>query len=408
MKFSKLFAKTRKDYPKDEISLSSQLLIRAGFVDKVTAGVYTLLPFGLSVVNKISKIIREEMNAVGAQEILMPALVPKQNWEKTGRWETFDALYRLKGVDEKEYGLGATHEELVAPLAKKFINSYRDLPLALYQIQTKFRNEIRAKSGVLRTREFLMKDLYSFHSDEEDLDKYYDKIIAAYWKIFTRCGIRDKTYLTFASGGTFSKYSHEFQSETEAGEDEIYLCKNCLVGLNREILNGEFKCPKCQGKEYEIKKAVEVGNIFKLGTKYTEPFDLSFIDKKGDKKMVVMGCYGIGVSRLMGAIAEIHHDDKGFIWPDEVAPFKAHLISLEGAEEKADEVYAQLVKEGVEVLYDDRELSAGEKFVEADLIGIPNRLVVSVKTADKIELKRRDSEKTGLLSSEALLKTLRG
>ncbi|MCX6809690.1 MAG: His/Gly/Thr/Pro-type tRNA ligase C-terminal domain-containing protein [Candidatus Berkelbacteria bacterium] len=410
MKFSKLFIKTKKDYPKDEVAVSSQLLIRAGYIDKVAAGVYTLLPFGLKVVSKIITQIRSEMDAADAQEIYMPGLVPKANWETTDRWKTFDALYKLKGADEREFALGATHEEIVVPLAREFVESYKDLPLALYQIQNKFRNEIRAKSGVLRTREFLMKDLYSFHKNEEDLNQYYDKMIQSYWNIFDKCGIKEKTYLTFASGGTFCKYSHEFQTETEAGEDEIYVCAECKTGLNSDILadqeNGKFKCPDCANTEYEIKKAVEVGNIFKLGTKYSKPFDLNFVDEKGKKNLVIMGCYGIGIQRLMGTIVEINHDEKGIIWPKAVAPYDVHLISLEGSEKRGEEVYQALFKAGISVLYDDRDISAGEKFADCDLIGIPYRLVVSQRTQDKIEVKKRDEDETKQLSEEELLKIL--
>jgi len=403
MKLSKLFTKTVKDYPKDEQSISAQLLIRAGYIDKVGAGIYTLLPLGFKTVSKIISIIRSEMDYLDGQEIYMPGLIPKANLMQTGRFDDFDALFKLKGRDEKEYALGATHEEIVSPLAKKFTMSYKDLPFAIYQIQNKFRNEVRAKSGVLRTREFLMKDLYSFHENEDDLNGYYDKVLESYWNIFERVGIKDKTYLVFASGGSFAKYSHEFQTETEAGEDEIYICKNCRVGLNREILEGDYECPSCKAKEYEIKKAVEVGNIFKLGTKYSEPFDLKYVDQAGAEQTVIMGCYGIGIQRLFGTIVEICHDDKGIIWPESVAPFKYHLIVLgDENKERAEQVYQTLTGKGVEVLYDDRVLSAGEKFADADLIGIPNRLVISEKTGDKVELKRRDASNTEMLSFEEI------
>ncbi|OQA52458.1 MAG: Proline--tRNA ligase [candidate division WS2 bacterium ADurb.Bin280] len=398
MRLSKSFSKTIKDYPKDEQSLSAQLLIRGGYVDKVAAGIYTLLPLGLRVVNKISNIIREEINALEAQEILMSGLIPKANLVTTDRYDNFDALFKLKGRDEKEYALGATHEEIVSPLAKKFTLSYKDLPFGLYQIQNKFRNEARAKSGVLRTREFLMKDLYSFHENQEDLDRYYDEVLQSYWKIFERTGIRQKTYLVYASGGTFSKYSHEFQSETDAGEDEIYVCNACSTGVNKEIVEGDFECPECKSKEYQIIKAVEVGNIFKLGTKYSQPFELNFVDKDSKIKPVLMGCYGIGIQRLMGTAVELNKDEKGIIWPEGIAPYKYHLISLgENSKQRADEIYNELVSRGIEVIFDDRDLSAGEKFADADLLGMPNRLVVSEKTQDKIEIKKRNSDSPELL-----------
>lgn len=403
MKLSKTFTKTTKDYPKDEQSISAQLLIRAGYVDKVAAGVYTLLPLGLRVVNNISNIIRSEMNSIDGQEVVMPTLIPKNNFEKTGRWEGFDSLFKIKGKDEKEYGLGPTHEEIVSPLARRYTVSYKDLPFAIYQIQNKFRDEIRAKSGVLRTREFLMKDLYSFHTSEEDLNSYYDKVSQSYWRIFDKVGIKDRTYLVFASGGTFAKYSHEFQMKTESGEDEIYVCKKCQTGLNKEILGATYQCPACGESEYEIVKAVEVGNIFKLRDKYSKPFDFTFVDSDGKSKIVEMGCFGIGIQRLMGAIAEANHDENGLVWPENVSPFKYHLIALgEQNKEKADKLYMNLTKKGIEVIYDDRDLSAGEKFADADLIGSTYRLVISDKTNDKIELKKRDSKDSKLVSEDEI------
>ena len=406
MKLSKLFTKTRKDYPKDEVSVSSQLLIRAGFVDKLSAGVYTLLPLGLRTCQKITDVIREEMVLLGANEVLMPSLIPKEKWEATGRWKNFDSLFRLKGSDDKEYGLGATHEEVVVSLVKKSVSSYKDLPFGVFQIQNKFRDEVRAKSGVLRTREFIMKDLYSFHACEDCLNEYYENVKEAYWKIFERCGIKDKTYYTFASGGSFSKYSHEFQTEAEAGEDEVYICKKCQTGLNKEILDGEFKCPSCESGEYEMIKAVEVGNIFKLADKYSKPFDLQFVDKEGKEKMVQMGCYGIGIQRLMGVVAEISRDEDGLIWPVRIAPYRVYLIALEDKAQEADDLYKELTKAGLDVVYDDRDVSAGEKFADCDLMGIPYRVVISKKTADKFELKKRSSKETEQLTREELFSKL--
>lgn len=419
MKLSQLFTKTSRETPSDEQSKSAQLLERAGYIHKEAAGVYSLLPLGLRVVNNIAHIIRQEMNMIGGQEILMSGLIPKANLGKSGRWATFDALFKLKGSDEKEYALGATHEEIIAPMMKKFVHSYKDLPFAAYQIQNKFRNEIRAKSGVLRTREFLMKDLYSFHADEKDLNEYYEKAKEAYFRIFERCGIESKTYLTLASGGSFAKYSHEFQTETEAGEDEIYVCESCRAGVNKEITIGShphqnshegttlnisnYECPECKSKDCETKKCIEVGNIFKLGTKYSEPFELNYADEKGESKPVVMGCYGIGLQRLMGAIAEIYHDDKGLCWPANVAPFQVHLIDLDG---KGESVYYDLfgkAPQKIDIIWDDRDVSAGEKFADADLIGALYRLVVSEKTGEKIELKKRSQEETKLVDRDQVI-----
>ena len=411
---SKLFYKTSKEISEEEKSINAKLLTRAGFVDKLMAGAYTYLPLGLKVLEKIKKIIREEMNVIGGQEILMPALTPKENWVKTGRWDKIDVLFKVKGTGDKEYALGSTHEEIVTPLVKKIVNSYKDLPVAVYQIQDKFRDEPRAKSGLLRGREFSMKDLYSFHANEADLDKYYEEAKEAYSKIFKRC--RLDALVVEASGGTFSKYSHEFQVLTESGEDIIYYCGKCSYAQNREISEYKAgdKCPKCGG-EMKEGKAIEVGNIFKLKTKFSEAFDLNFLDKDGKKKLVIMGCYGIGPSRVMGSIAEVSHDEKGIIWPAEVAPFDIHLIALFGKDEKKNEevgkesgkLYESLQKEGFDVLYDDREeVSAGVKFGEADLFGIPTRLVISEKTLDKdsVEVKKRNSAEMELVKTNQLIK----
>ncbi len=396
MRQSKLFCKTLKETPKDVEAISHSLLVRAGFVDQVSAGIFNFLPLGFKVLKKVENIIREEMEKIDGQEILMSALIPKENLEKTGRWNNFDVLFKLKGKNNKEYALGPTHEEIISPLAKKIILSYKDLPLYLFQIQNKFRDELRAKSGLLRTREFMMKDLYSFHTNEEDLEKYYLKVSKAYDNIFKRCGI--KAYKTLASGGSFSKYSHEYQTPTEAGEDIIYVCQKCQLGINKEIKSN--KCPECGGTTFEEKKAVEVGNIFQLKDKYSLPFDLKFKDKDGKEKPVLMGCYGIGLGRLLATIVEVNNDENGIVWPESVSPYDIHLISIGETKKEADKLYAKLIKEGKEVLYDDREVGVGEKFADADLIGISERWVVSPKTLqkNKIEVKKRDNQKTKLIN----------
>jgi prolyl-tRNA synthetase len=403
---SQLFTKTQKEAPKDEKSMNAGLLVRAGFIDKLMTGVYSYLPLGLRVLKRIENIIRQEINAIGAQEILLPALHPKENWKKTGRWTTPE-MFRLKSRLGKEYGLGWTHEEIITPLVQKFVHSYRDLPVFVYQIQDKFRDELRAKSGLLRGTEFIMKDLYSFHSDEKDLEMYYEKAKKAYSRIFKRCGLGNHTFITLASGGSFSKYSHEFQTITPYGEDEIYLCKKCSLGVNKEIIaEQQYRCPNCNNQKLEVKKAIEVGNIFQLKTKYTEAFHFVFQDREGKEKPVLMGCYGIGLGRLMGAIVEVHHDKKGIIWPNEVTPFHAHLISLQSSAKHLSitavtkKLYANLQKQGFEVLYDDRgDKTAGEKFADADLIGIPWRIVVSEKTlkSNSVEIKQRASDTVRLV-----------
>ena len=408
---SKLFSKTSKQAPKDEASLNAQLLLRAGYVDKLMAGVYTYLPLGLRVLNKVKDIIREEIDKVDGQEILMPALTPREVWEQTGRWEGFDALFKLVGKEEKEYALGATHEEIVTPLVQKFVASYKDLPCAVYQIQDKFRNEARAKSGLLRGREFSMKDLYSFHKDEADLDAYYERVKKAYFAIFSRCGL--DALIVEASGGAFSKFSHEYQVLTEAGEDEIYICNECGRHQNKELVeNGDLKCPYCSAKR-EVKKAIEVGNIFKLKNRFTDPFGFDYADENGEKKRVQMGCYGIGPSRVLGTVAELHHDDRGIIWPKELAPFQVHLLVVGNDEEamrQGEEWYARLRGQGIEVLFDDRDdVTAGTKFADADLIGIPCRLVISAKTLaqNSVEVKMRAEEESRLVPFDKIFELLK-
>lgn len=415
MRQSQLFTKIARDLPKDETSYNAQVLIRAGFIDKVAAGIYTFLPLGLRVLNKISNIIREEMIMIGGQELLMPALTPKDVWEATGRWQTLDVLFKMASADKREYALGATHEEIVTPLAQKHTFSYKELPFAVYQIQTKFRNELRAKAGLIRGREFLMKDLYSFHSSEEDLNEYYKKAQKAYFTIFERVGLLDKTYLTFASGGAFSKYSHEFQTVTPAGEDTIFICDKCQLAINSEIIKEQPGCPNCESTELRETRAVEVGNIFKLRTRFSDAFDFGYTDEKGERHMVEMGCYGIGPSRVMGTLVEVFHDAKGIIWPEEVAPFRVHLVKLNGGDEdrinvEAEKLYDDLRAAGIDVLYDDRlNKMAGEKFAEADLIGCPWRVLVSDKTVKEgsAEVKRRDSDKAELVKLESVIKRLK-
>jgi prolyl-tRNA synthetase len=419
MRQNELFTKTIREVPKDEKSINAKLLIRGGFIRKLMAGVYTFLPLGLKVQEKIEEIIREEMNSVGGQEILMPALHPKKNWEITNRWK-YPEMFKLKNRGGKDFSLGWTHEEIITPLVKEFISSYKDLPIYVYQIQDKFRDELRAKSGLLRGVEFVMKDLYSFHRDEKDLDSFYEKMKKAYFRIFQRCGLGGKTFLTLASGGTFSKYSHEFQTVTPYGEDEIFLCPKCKLAVNKEIIEQEKnKCPKCGNKRLLVKRAIEVGNIFKLSDKFSRAFNFYFRDKKGKEKLVQMGCYGIGLGRLMGAIVEVHHDEKGIIWPKEVAPFQIHLIPIPegkplvscGAGENsqkvkktAEKLYQDLQKAGIEVLYDDRiGKTVGEKFADADLIGIPIRLVISERTLKQncVEMKKRSEKKTRLIKIQS-------
>lgn len=404
MRQSEVFVKIKREASRDEKSTNARLLIRAGFIDKLTAGVYTFLPLGLKVLNKIENIVREEMKKIGGQEILMPALHPNNIWQTTGRWRTFDALFKTKSKYKNEYALGPTHEEVIYSLLTDCIKSYRDLPLYLYQIQTKFRDEPRAKSGLLRNREFRMKDLYSFHTGDKDRNAYYEKVRNAYRAIFRRLGLQ--AVETKASGGTFSDISLEFQVPSKAGEDVIFVCENCQVAVNREIANG-VKCFNCGMKTRE-EKAIEVGNIFPLKEKFAKDFNLTFKDRNGENRLVSAGCYGLGVSRAMGVIVETCNDERGIIWPESVAPFKAHLLRLNDESRimnYADKIYQSLQKSEIEVLYDDRKgVSAGEKFAEADLIGVPYRLVVSEKTGNKIEIKKRNEKKIKLVGEKELIK----
>jgi len=406
MRYSKLFGKTLKGTaPKGAETISHQYLVKGGFIDQLAAGIYSFLPLGWQVHQKIENIIREEMNGIGGQELLLPTLQPKSLWQESQRWDSMDPpLFVLKDQHQKEYALGSTHEEVMTDLARKFIKSYKDLPLYLYQIQNKFRNEIRATSGLLRVREFMMKDLYSFHTDKKDLDEYYQKVIKAYKKIFNRCGFIIK--VVEASSGTIGgDVSHEFMMLCQTGEDRIVFCPKCDFATSKEELK---KCPKCQSL-LKNGRAIENGHVFKLGTKYSKTMKVYFTDRKGNKKLIWMGCYGIGLGRLMASIIEAHHDKQGIIWPKEIAPYQVHLIELKTKNLKlsGEKIYQELQNKGIEVLYDDREdVSAGVKFADADLIGIPVRLVVSEKAKDKIEWKNRDSQKVELLTLSEVIKKL--
>ncbi len=405
---SQLFPKTKKQAPKEAESVNHRLLVRAGFIDQLMAGSWTLLPLGWRVIQKINQVIREEMNAIGGQELLMPLLHPKAIWNETGRWDKAkEIMYQLKDMHEREYALSFTHEEIVMDLLRKNINSYSDLPVAVYHFSTKFRNEPRARSGILRGREFLMKDLYSAHTDEEDLMRYYEIVKEAYVRIFKRLGFELR--VTEASGGVFTdKNTHEFQVLNSGGEDTIYYCDKCDWGVNKEIFKGEAgdACPQCKKGKILEAKAIEVGNIFPLGKWYAEKMGVYYTNEKGERLPVWFGSYGIGPTRVLGTYAEVYHDDKGLTWPKQVAPFQAHLLDLT-SDKKGQKVYQELEEAGIEVLYDERDISAGEKFADADLIGIPIRLVVSSKTGDKVEWKERTEEKTELLALEEVVKALK-
>lgn len=405
---SQLFTKTRREAPADETAVNAALLIRGGFVHKVMAGVYAYLPLGLRVLKNIEEIIRQEMNVIGGQEVLLTALQDPFPWEKTGRWseDVIDVWFKTQ-LGDSLVGLANTHEEALTYLLTHQMISYKDLPFSIYQFQTKFRNEPRAKSGILRTREFIMKDLYSFSRTEEEHAAFYEKAKIAYQRIFEKAGIGEKTYITFASGGSFSKFSHEFQTVCETGEDTIYIDEEKHQAINKEILDDTILEDIGMRREYlKETKSIEVGNIFSLGTKFSDPLQLLFTDEQGEKHPVIMGSYGMGPGRLMGTVVELFHDQKGIRWPRALAPYHMHLIALDGKEQETERLARLLEDHRRAVLYDDRaDKTAGEKFADADLIGIPLRVVVSKRTLaqNKVEIKKRDSEDAILVSFTNIL-----
>lgn len=411
MKLSKLYTKTTKSIPADETAKNAQLLIRAGFVDKQMAGVYAYLPLGLKVIENIKQIIREEMDAIGGNEIIMSSLQSKELWEKTGRWddEIVDVWFKSELKNGTPVGFGWSHEEPITEMMKRFLVSYRDFPAYTYQFQTKLRNELRAKSGIMRGREFVMKDLYSYDIDEQRHLAFYESVKDAYMNVFRRTGLGDITYITFAAGGAFTKYSHEFQTITEAGEDYIYLNKEKNVAVNEEVLDDDVLKELGVSKDDLTKvKSAEVGNIFNFGTAKCDDMDLYVNDESGKQVSVYLGSYGIGVTRLMGVIAEHFADERGLVWPESVAPAQVYLAQL-GSDEPvvaaAEKLYTALSQAGIEVLHDDRDARPGEKFADADLMGIPHRIVVSQKTIDagKYEYKARTQTSSTYHTKEEIL-----
>ena len=415
MRMSQLASKTRKEAPKDEAAKNAQLLIRAGFIYKDAAGVYAMLPLGLRVMSKIMAIIREGMDELGSQEVLMTSLQRRELWEQTNRWDDkeVDVWFKTRYKNGTEVGLGWSHEEQMTAMMRDFVSSYRDLPRSIYQFQNKLRNETRAKSGIMRTREFIMKDLYSFSRTEAEHVEFYERAQGVYAKIFERLGLGEWTYMTFASGGAFAQFSHEFQTVTDAGEDTIYIDKKRKIAINEEVLTEEvLELVGVKRDELEEAKAAEVGNIFNLGTSKSEPLGLHFTDENGVMRPVVMGSYGIGPARVMGVIVERYADEKGMVWPESVAPFGVHLVRLgtdEAVVKAADKLYGELKGTGVEVMYDDRDESAGAKFADADLIGVPVRLTVSKKTVgeDSAEWKARTAQEAHLVKLAEVVSKLK-
>ncbi len=412
MRQSQLFTKTRREAPTDEVASNAQLLIRAGYINKELAGAYAFLPLGLRALEKVNAVIRDEMDQAGGQELHMTALQSKELWEKTDRWseKVVDNWFKTNVSAGGEVGLGFTHEEPVTEMMKAHLRSYTDLPILVYQIQLKFRNEERAKSGLMRGREFYMKDLYSFAANEEEHRAIYERLAEAYTNVFARVGLGDRTFKTFASGGSFSKYSHEFQTLSPVGEDTVYVSREKGIAINKEVLEPSVLADLGVSEgELTEEKAVEVGNIFSLGTRFSEALGLTFADKEGKHVHPIMGCYGIGPSRLLGVIVETFADEKGIVWPKQVAPFSVHLVELSGGDggvkAKADALYKELTDQGVEVLYDERDARAGEKFADSDLIGIPLRVVVGKKTLEtgQYECVRRSTGESFLLPDAAAI-----
>lgn len=415
MKMTELFTKTSKTVPADESAKNARLLIQAGFIHKEMAGVYAYLPLGLKVLENIKTIVREEMNAIGGQEVMMTTLQPRDIWEKTNRWDdkVVDNWFKTKLVNGTEVGVGLTHEEPIVDALSAYVGSYKDLPIYVYQIQNKFRNELRAKSGLLRGREFVMKDMYSLARSQEEHEQLYEKVAAAYVRVYDRLGIGKTTYRTAADGGIFTtRFSDEFQTLSEVGEDTIYVDEAKKLAINKEIYTDDNLAKLGLRKEDLVeKRGVEVGNIFPLESKYTDALNLYYSDETGEKKSIIMGCYGIGVSRLVGVLAEHFSDEKGLVWPENVAPFKVHLVRLSNgqqAEQQAEQLYSILTQAGISILYDNRDARAGEKLADADLIGIPHRIVVSDKTvaSDTYEYKARTSIEPKQLSQAELLELL--
>ncbi len=400
MQYSQLFGKTTRNVPKDEVSANAELLTKAGFIYKVMAGVYDYLPLGLMVIDNIKQVVREEMNAIGGQELIMSSLQKRDTWETTGRWDdkAVDVWFKSKLKDGSEVGFGWSHEEAIIEMVKQHLSSYKDLPINLYQFQTKMRNELRAKSGIMRGREFVMKDMYSCSLDEQQHEQFYQATMEAYTRIFNRLGIGSDTYVTFASGGAFTQFSHEFQTICEAGEDIIYLHKDKNIAVNEEVMDDENLAKLgIKREELEKVKSAEVGNIFNFGTHKSEQMDFKFTNDQGQEQFVHLGSYGIGITRAMGVIVEKFHDDRGIIWPESVAPLKVHLVNLGQDTEvlkQAEQLHHSLVEQGIDVLWDDRDASAGVKLSDADLIGLPHRVLISAKTqaANKLEYKPRAGE----------------
>jgi prolyl-tRNA synthetase len=396
MRHTNIFTKTRKEYPKDELAKNAQILIKAGYVHKEMAGVYAYMPFGIRVLENIKKIARSEMNDMSGQEMVMSSLQKKETWESTDRWNdaNVDIWFKSELKNGTEIGFGWSHEEPITEMMKSFITSYKDLPIYTYQFQTKFRNELRAKSGIMRGREFVMKDLYSYSKNKEDHEIFYNKMIEAYKSFYEKVGLGKDTFVTVASGGVFTKnISHEFQTICDAGEDIVYIDREKNTAYNEESIEES----KIDVSDLEKVKTAEVGNIFSFGIDKCEQMGLMFMDADGVNKPVTLGSYGIGLTRVMGVIVEKYADEKGLVWPKNIAPYYIEIVSL--SRENGDRVYEEsqkiynALKDKYEVLLDDRNITAGSKMFDADLYGIPLQIIIGDKSLVKgcVEIKNRQS-----------------
>ena len=407
MQLSKYPLITYKETPVDAELTSHQLMLRAGLIKKLASGLFSWMPIGLKVLRKIERIVREEMDRSGAYEVSMPAIQPADLWQETGRWEAYgDLLLKMEDRQGRSFCFGPTHEEVITDIVRNELKTYRQMPVNFYQIQTKFRDEIRPRFGVMRAREFLMKDAYSFHLDQPSLDLEYENMGATYNTIFTRLGL-DFRKVRADSGEIGGSLSHEYHVLADSGEDEVGYCDEENYAANVEMIEGNT-APN--GGKLSFTRGIEVGHIFQLGDKYSKSMNCTVLNDKGDSIYPLMGCYGIGISRIMASSIEQNHDESGIIWPQPLAPFQIIIVALNNNTEdttltKSREIYHQLLESGYEVLLDDRNERAGVKFADADLLGIPKRLIVSERGLDNqtIELNFRDGKNKSDVPFEQLV-----
>ena len=409
MRASRFYISTLKEAPAEAELISHKLMIRAGLIRRLGSGLYSWMPMGLKILRKIESIIRLKMNKSGAIELLMPAIQPAELWEESGRWDVFGPqMLKIKDRHDRLFCFGPTHEEVITDIVRTEINSYKQLPINFYQIQTKFRDEIRPRFGVMRAREFLMKDSYSFHTDIDCLKNTYEDMYKTYSEIFEAIGLNFRA-VQADNGAIGGDGSHEFHVLADSGEDELVYSEETDFAANSEVAKDHPDRDK-----FKTCRGIEVGHIFQLGTKYSEAMKAEFIDESGKPKPLLMGCYGIGVSRIVAAAIEQGHDEKGIIFPSSIAPFEVILTPIgynksEGVKKSTDSIYNELLGLGFDVLLDDRGLRPGVMFSEAELLGIPHRITISDKTieAKKVEYKKRETQESELIDLKSLEKYLK-